>query len=366
MFAKGSSLVVKDVLSTTLRLTQRRGSAELQKGESASINPFNETDIPTIMENGQQFVDLHSRSNTPREAFQAHKRRSSFSDRMVNPQQRRYSMEIEVSSIKDILNLEVKPSSNHLRDFKPITEEKSILEIESERTFELVWNQLATKYGVENLSFPKNITFLLGGPGAGKGTNTRTLQDTLGVQSEPIVVSSLLNSPVCQAIKKSGGLVNDKVVLELMLERLGKPDFMGNKPKSVIVDGFPRNEKQVKFVELLYDKLSTLRRRVNPNATLPKFRITVLHVSEEESLSRQLHRGHEAVRENMERKMHNMPEIEVRNTDTDPEACKKRYEIYMSEYNHLKQLSNRFQYDEIDANGSLDNVEHLIRATYSQ
>eukprot|EP01133_Synstelium_polycarpum_P012617 gene12617-14809_t len=244
---------------------------------------------------------------------------------------------------------------------------KSVVEIEAERTFNAVWGQMTSKYGLDYFKFPNDITWLLGGPGAGKGTNTSLLSKTLGIDSNPIVMSSLLNSPECIAIKKAGGLVNDKVVLELLLKELGKPNFtgLGNKANGVIIDGFPRNEKQVKFVELLYDKLSTIRQQINPNATKPKFRVTVLHVSEEESVQRQLARGLKTVEENEQRKLSNLPTLEVRDTDIDPAACKKRYDIYKSQFDQVQSLSERFQYTEIDANGTLGEVERIIMSTHS-
>ena len=44
--------------------------------------------------------------------------------------------------------------------------------------FTSVWSELGEKYGRENLRFPKEIMWLGGAPGAGKGTNTPFIMRT--------------------------------------------------------------------------------------------------------------------------------------------------------------------------------------------
>lgn len=256
-----------------------------------------------------------------------------------------------------------------MKKFKTINLDEKFMELEAETTFSNVWSELVNKYGLENLEFPKEFIFLAGAPGSGKGTQTECLKEALGIEEEPIVMSSLLNSPECIAIKKSGGLVNDKVVLELLLSKLAKPDYLAKNTgakKGVIIDGFPRSFKQVKFVELLYDKLCQVRSSINPNSTLPRFRISVLHVNEEESVKRQLSRGEYAIKENNIRKEKDFPLLEIRDTDIDPNASKKRYSLYKDQFNHLKSLENKFDFDLIDANGTKQEVKNIIQSTYQQ
>ncbi|KAN0035559.1 hypothetical protein ACTA71_004839 [Dictyostelium dimigraforme] len=282
---------------------------------------------------------------------------------------RRFSIDpLSMSSIKETNNNNSFPLGK-LGKFKSFNLDEKFMELEAESTFSNVWSELVTKYGLENLEFPKEITFLAGAPGSGKGTNTEVLMNALGVSDEPIVMSSLLNSPECIEIKKQGGLVNDKVVLELLLKKLSKPDYLcenqGPK-KGVIIDGFPRSAKQVKFVELLYDKLVHIRKTINPESSLPRFRISVLHVNEEESVKRQLSRGEFAIKENVVRKEKNLPPLEIRDTDIDPNASKKRYTLYQEQFKHLKSLEDKFDFDLIDANGTLKDVQNIIKTSYAK
>ncbi|KAF2074874.1 hypothetical protein CYY_003829 [Polysphondylium violaceum] len=256
--------------------------------------------------------------------------------------------------------LEIEP----LDKIKSLANSDRFLQYEAESTFSSVWSDLVAKNGLENLQFPSEVIFLAGAPGSGKGTNTEILKEVLNVQDDPVVVSSLLNSPECQEIKKQGGLVNDKLVFELLLKEISKPTY-GTKKGAVMIDGFPRSAKQVKFVELLYEKLCYLKRSVNSHATLPKFRVSILHVSEEESIARQIYRGKQAIQENVVRKERDLPLLEIRDTDTDPEASKKRYSLYQDQFTELCKLKSKFEFNLIDANGSKDQVQDIIRETYS-
>jgi len=291
-----------------------------------------------------------------------HERRFSLdtlSTHMLMPMNDNHSLNQTLMQ-NPILETEIQP----LDKIKNLANSDKFLQYEAENTFSSVWSELVSKYGLENLQFPSEVIYLAGGPGSGKGTNTNLLKEVLDVKEDPIVVSSLLNSPECQEIKKQGGLVNDKLVLELLLKEISRPTY-GTKKGPVIIDGFPRSAKQVKFVELLYEKLCYLRRSVNPNASMPKFRVSILHVSEEESVRRQISRGYQAIQENIVRKENDLPLLEIRDTDTDPEASKKRYALYQNQFTELCKLKSKFEVNLIDANGSLEEVQDTIRETYS-
>ena len=62
--------------------------------------------------------------------------------------------------------------------------------------------------------------WLAGAPGSGKGVITPLIQEIKGITVPPIEVSQLLSSPEAKAMKDSGKLVSDKMVLELLLEQL--------------------------------------------------------------------------------------------------------------------------------------------------
>ena len=46
--------------------------------------------------------------------------------------------------------------------------------------FDSSWNDLVEAFGEENLDFPREIFWLNGAPGAGKGTQTRFIMDYCG------------------------------------------------------------------------------------------------------------------------------------------------------------------------------------------
>jgi adenylate kinase len=82
------------------------------------------------------------------------------------------------------------------------------------------WNNLIEKHGEENLSFPAQILWLAGAPGAGKGAMTRIIQEYRGITTQPIEVGAMLTSPAALALKAQGKLVGDQQVLELLLGNL--------------------------------------------------------------------------------------------------------------------------------------------------
>ena len=83
--------------------------------------------------------------------------------------------------------------------------------------FNTVWNSLVEELGEENLRFPKEIFWLNGAPGAGKGTNTNFIMRYRDLTAPPIVVSNLLNTPESKRKKDAGMLGGDREVIEIML-----------------------------------------------------------------------------------------------------------------------------------------------------
>ena len=88
---------------------------------------------------------------------------------------------------------------------------------------------------------------LLGGPGAGKGTQAAFLTEHFSIPQistgdmlrAAIREGSVLGQQVA-AIMEAGDLVSDDLIIDLVKERIGQPDCRGG----FLFDGFPRTIPQ--------------------------------------------------------------------------------------------------------------------------
>jgi adenylate kinase len=162
-----------------------------------------------------------------------------------------------------------------------------------ELIFQLTWRRLVQQQqGEENIQMPCEILFLGGAPGAGKGTMTPFIMRERGLDAQPIVMSSLLNSPAAKKIIEAGGLVSDFEVFQMLLEQLAK----GEQANGCMVDGFPRTVVQVELLRLLHTKMKDLSGSLRAGRMpRPRFRMCILYVDEHESVQRQLSRGRQAL-----------------------------------------------------------------------
>lgn len=229
--------------------------------------------------------------------------------------------------------------------------------------FKTVWEELETDYGRENLRFAKEIILLGGAPGSGKGTNTRFIQAARGLTCEPIVVSSLLNTPEAEKIKKNGALVGDKEVVSIVFRKLLAPQFRDG----AVLDGFPRTHVQVECFKLLVAKMHELRREffdtpLRTHFRLPTVHIMVLFVDEKISIERQLKRGREIQAHNEEVETTGVGELkELRATDLDVNAARRRYRVFKEQtWDALQSLKQVFHYHFVNANGPINEVEQNI------
>lgn len=97
-----------------------------------------------------------------------------------------------------------------------------------------------------------SVIVLLGGPGAGKGTQAKILAERLGY---PHVATGDLfraavrdGSPVGVEAKRymdRGQLVPDDITIRMLLDRLAQ----GDASRGVILDGFPRNRPQAEVLD---------------------------------------------------------------------------------------------------------------------
>ena len=229
--------------------------------------------------------------------------------------------------------------------------------------FNSVWNSLSEEMGEENLRFPKEIFWLNGAPGAGKGTNTNFIMQYRDLTAPPLVVSSLLQSKEARRRIDAGMLAGDREVIEIILRKLLDPVYQSG----AVVDGFPRTKVQVECLKLLYSKLSEQRQKFlntlySEFFKKPHFHIVMLFIDEKESVNRQLKRGREAIEHNDEVRESGVGElVEVRTTDLDPEAAHKRYLTFKQKtYDALKDLREIFFYHFINAHGTIEAVRQRI------
>jgi len=213
--------------------------------------------------------------------------------------------------------------------------------------FSLAWNRV-TRFS-DNVSFPREIVWLGGAPGSGKGTNANNVAAARGFTAKTIVMSSLLSSPECEAIKSQAGLVDDATVFELLLKELCKPEYRDG----VVVDGFPRTQEQVDCVTLLHDRLAFL-------GNAPEYSFVMLNVPEHISIGRQLSRGAETKSINKNRLFQGLAPLEERATDFSEEFAHKRYQLFSDQLSSLTQLGDRFAFHVIDADGTLESVKGRI------
>jgi adenylate kinase len=230
--------------------------------------------------------------------------------------------------------------------------------------FTNVWSELEAEFGRENLRFSKELILLGGAPGSGKGTNTAFIMKARDLTCEPIVVSSLLNTPEARRIKEAGGMVGDREVVSLVFRKLLEEEYRDG----CVLDGFPRTRVQVECLKLLVEKMNQLYREYHEtplaiNFRKPTIHVMVLFVDEKTSVQRQLKRGREVAEWNAQHGSEGVHDIlEERVTDLDPEAARSRYRVFKEKtWEALQSLKEIYHYHFIDAQGSIESVERNIR-----
>tara|TARA_B100001123_G_C15327136_1_gene1029924 strand:- start:1520 stop:2713 length:1194 start_codon:yes stop_codon:yes gene_type:complete len=229
--------------------------------------------------------------------------------------------------------------------------------------FNSVWQELENHHGRENLRFPKELIWLNGAPGSGKGTHTGFIMDFRDVTDGPVVVSDLLTSFQAQQMKDAGIMVGDREVLNLVLSELLDPKY----ESGTVVDGFPRTKVQVECLKLLYQKVRELRAEFfhtefRLHFPKPIFHIMVLFVDERESVNRQIRRGQKTREHNDKVRASGVGELrEERVTDFDEDTARRRYRTFKEgTYEALKNLRQIFHYHYINAHGSIVEIKDRI------
>jgi len=201
--------------------------------------------------------------------------------------------------------------------------------------------------------YPREIVFLGGAPGAGKGTNSLYVAKLRGFDAPTIVVSDLLNTSACKKLKDSGAMVDDAFVFNALLKELEKSIYRNG----VVVDGFPRTAKQAEYIVDLHQSISS------PLSPAPQMMFVMLHIDEAASIKRQQARGKEIVALNEKRTSMSLPLLEVRATDVQASASKARYAVFQEQLDAVMGLSRRFPMVVVDASSTLDAVRTNLAET---
>jgi len=115
---------------------------------------------------------------------------------------------------------------------------------------------------------------IFGPPGSGKGTYSSRLHERFGIIHiatgdifrEEIKKGSELGKKVEEYVKK-GELVPDEIVIEVVRERLSRPDVM---EKGFILDGFPRTVVQAKALDEMVTIDAVIQIQVHPEILIEK------------------------------------------------------------------------------------------------
>ena len=186
-----------------------------------------------------------------------------------------------------------------------------------------------------------------------------------GLTCEPIVVSSLLNTPEMTELKNQGRMVGDREVIRILFEKMLEPQFRDG----AVLDGFPRTAVQVQAMKWLVEKINALHREYAHTPLAIHFRKPIIHVmvlfvTERVSVARQLQRGHMIEVHNAEVAESGEGEMqELRLTDLSEEAARRRYRTFKEvTWDALQSLKELFFYHFINAEGSIKEVERNISA----
>ena len=171
------------------------------------------------------------------------------------------------------------------------------------------------------------ILVILGPPGSGKGTVSKKLAERNGFVH--ISTGDLIRNSDDKELKKlvsGGNFIPDRLMVRMLRKEMGKIDFSNG----VVIDGFPRNLKQVKLLDSLLGKMG-----------VGLSHVLFLDLKEEKAKERILKRA----------------EKENREDDKNPEVIAKRFKEYQEKTSPLidKYKKSR-KLVTVDASGGSESV----------
>ncbi|GMH36998.1 hypothetical protein BSKO_04871 [Bryopsis sp. KO-2023] len=263
--------------------------------------------------------------------------------------------------------------SDHFPNFSPLWFRKeqgmpvrrmgNTPDVSADEIFDKAWEKIERKYG-KDLVIPREIIFLNGAPGAGKGATTPFILKSRGLGRAISMSDVLALYPDSKKLMDRGDLIPDNIAIDALLAVIFDPasdDGVG-----LIVDGFPRTEFQVDLLKMLYERLISIhdafahtdRAHLYPR---PSFKMVVLYVDEETSIRRQMGRGQKASVKNaraIDAGSHNVTPL--RSTDISEAHAKKRYNTFKEHYGGILHLKDVFPFHLIDGMGSVDDSRRQI------
>ncbi len=210
---------------------------------------------------------------------------------------------------------------------------------------------------------------LLGGPGAGKGTQATYLKDHFGIPQ--ISTGDMLRAAVkagselgvaAKKIMDAGGLVSDDIIINLVKERITQPDCA----KGFLFDGFPRTIPQADAMKA---------------AGVPIDYVVEIDVEDAEIIKRMSGRRVHLASGRTYHVMFNPPKAQgkddvtgeplIQRDDDQEEIVKKRLEIYHTQTSPLVDYYSKWadseikgapKYVKIAGVGSVENIRDNIFA----
>ncbi len=198
-------------------------------------------------------------------------------------------------------------------------------------------------------------------PGAGKGTQAEFIQKdfklaniSTGAMMREVSRSESELATKVQSYLSSGTLVPNEIIVEMLVERIGKDDCSNG----FLLDGFPRNLEQGKALD---------------NANISIDIVLYLSINEEEIISRMSGRRVHLASGRSYHIVHNPPKKEgfdditgeelIQREDDNPEVIKKRMSVYYNETEPLLEFykNKNLKFIQIDASKSVDEVTNSIR-----
>jgi adenylate kinase len=208
---------------------------------------------------------------------------------------------------------------------------------------------------------------LLGGPGAGKGTQANVIKEKYGIPQ--ISTGDMLRAAVkagtelgmkAKGFMDSGGLVPDEVIIGLVKERIQEPDCT----KGFLFDGFPRTIPQADAMK---------------EAGVPIDAVVDIDVPDEEIIKRMSGRRAHLASGRTYHVIYNPPKVEgkddetgeplVQRDDDKEETVKKRLDVYHDQTEPLIDYYKKWQasgeaaapkYVHINGVGTLDSITAQI------